>query len=254
MRQPVPIKVAIKLIKPKYRLNREVWKLFESEAQLLYELKHNHICRLIGAWMTCNPDASIYPTIVTEFLPYKLTYFTLDHPDQITMMQFHCIFFDLAGVLFWLQNKESSIGKRISHNDLTPNNIMLTEDMCVKLIDFGLSKIHQQSMSTHEGARNHPAGTPGYIVCARVFFLSINILQPREVFLEGTRRYTDIFAFGVTFYTSLVGNDRPYGDQSPSSIRKATVAGNLPDLSNFSFLHQALIRMCLISGLRALQN
>ncbi len=114
--------------------------------------------------MTFDEQRHVYPTIVMEFLPYTLLQCTKEIPSSLTMSQLNIIFFELADVVSWLHDQ------RISHNDLKPQNIMLTEEKHVKLIDFGLSKTHSGEVSTDNGHHESPGVTIGFIVWHRLVF------------------------------------------------------------------------------------
>lgn len=76
----------------------------------------------------------------------------------------------------------------IVHRDLTLNNIMLTDDGTVKIIDFNISKLFRSSDDTD----NNTMGTIGY--------------APFEQFgLNRTDEHSDIFAVGVTANLLLTG-------------------------------------------------
>lgn len=56
----------------------------------------------------------------------------------------------------------------VIHLDLTPNNVLVTENLECKVSDFGLSKV----MSSAASVTNRGGGTVVYTVrvCARFFF------------------------------------------------------------------------------------
>ncbi len=45
----------------------------------------------------------------------------------------------------------------VSHLDIKPDNILLDEDMNLKLIDFGMAVRNKEPLA------NYSAGTPGYL-------------------------------------------------------------------------------------------
>ena len=89
----------------------------------------------------------------------------------------------------------------IVHRDIKPDNIMITENNTVRLIDFGLSKANKNGQSLHT-----VAGTPYYMA--------------PEV-LEGS--YTskaDIWSLGVLLYTLVSGYLPFQGNNAAEVFRK----------------------------------
>jgi serine/threonine protein kinase len=108
---------------------------FRKEAALLFKLSHPAIVRMYGASDDFDDDQDILPFLVTELLPLHvadaLAANKLTPPVRMQIVK------DVASALLYLH---SSRPKRIEHRDLKPQNMMLTADYRVKLIDFGLSR------------------------------------------------------------------------------------------------------------------
>lgn len=88
-------------------------------------------------------------------------------------------------------------GGGIIHRDIKSDNIMVTDEGIVKVMDFGLAKIKGTSMITKEG---EIMGTAAY-------------MSPQQATGEATDHRTDIFSLGVVLY-ELLTRQRPFtGDQ-----------------------------------------
>ena len=98
----------------------------------------------------------------------------------------------------------------IVHRDLKPNNIMVTGDGIVKVLDFGLAKhdpaAEQDPDTTHTLSLTIAgaiAGTPAY-------------MSPEQVKGESVDRRTDVFSFGIILYEIACGH-RPFKGPNPQA-------------------------------------
>lgn len=112
----------------KFRNNFHDDPYIMSEIYCLTNLKHKNIIQLHEIVVDINELHFIMEYAVNENLERYLS----DHPD----MDFHQRYKIYSQVLQGLQYCHSM---DVAHRDLTPANILLTEDMVVKLADFGLS-------------------------------------------------------------------------------------------------------------------
>ncbi len=111
---------------------------------------------------------------------------------------------------------EAAHAAGILHCDIKPENILVTEQGFVKVLDFGLARIMASPGGTSEtvslaGAGHAFAGTPGYMA--------------PEVLREGapTER-SDIFALGVVLY-EMAGGTAPFkGKTLADSVQKTLAA------------------------------
>lgn len=93
------------------------------------------------------------------------------------------------------------------HRDLKPANLMLTREGCVKVLDFGLARLHDSDSETLT-ATNHVMGTPDYMAPE----------QGRSAHNVDGR--ADVYALGATLFKLLTGR-APLEDQhDPSLMRK----------------------------------
>ena len=106
---------------------------FETECEILSELKHPHVVQFLGVHFE---EGSILPVLVMEFLQTTLTacvdrYGTLPQEISYTVLD------DVATALCYLHGQTPAI----IHRDLSTNNVLLTSDMRAKISDLGMATI-----------------------------------------------------------------------------------------------------------------
>ena len=93
--------------------------------------------------------------------------------------------YQLCDVLSYLHGQSSPI----IHRDIKPDNVRLTPEALIKLVDFGLAKAGVETTEHNRG------GTPAY--------------APLEQWLGGTDARSDIYSLGATLYHLLTGKVPP---------------------------------------------
>ncbi len=185
-------KVAVKLIKRGFDTD-EIINRFRNERQILANLEHTNIARLLDGGAT---DDGL-PFLVMEYVEgLPLTRFceekNLDLDARLKLFLEVC-----AAVSYAHRNL-------IVHRDLKPSNILVADDETPKLLDFGIAKLLTPAtdFETGQTATNFNVMTPEYA-------------SPEQVRGESVTTSTDVYSLGVVLYEILTGN-RPYLFQNQS--------------------------------------
>ena len=174
--------VAIKVV-PRLLASREAVARFRSERQILANLDHPNIARLLDG----GTDDGI-PFLVMEYVEgVPITQHAVERDlsvvQRLELMRKVC-----AAVQYAHQNL-------IVHRDLKPANILVTADGTVKLLDFGVAKLLDPG---NDGNSNTSA-----------MMLTPDYASPEQVRGEAVTTSSDVYSLGVVLYEILTGV-RPY--------------------------------------------
>lgn len=119
---------------------------------------------------------------------------------------------DLLRALDYAHEFEDREGKRyeVIHRDISPQNVLVSTDGIVKLVDFGVAKAELNRHKTETGAVK---GKYGY-------------MAPEQIDSAQLDRRVDLFALGAVFFELLTGN-KAFGDDLKAISR--ITSGEVPD-------------------------
>jgi serine/threonine protein kinase len=200
-------KVAIKFLPHPISSNEEERKRFEIEAQAAASLNHPNICTIHSIEET---DNNVF--IVMEYIDGKELK-TLVETRHGASLQINDV------IIYAIQIAEglkAAHKKGIVHRDIKSQNIMITNDGKVKIMDFGLAKIGQGTQVTKVGST---VGTIAY-------------MSPEQARGEELDHRTDIWSFGVVLYEMLTGKLPFKGDYDQAVIY--SILNEDPELENIS--------------------
>jgi serine/threonine protein kinase len=170
-------KVAIKFLPHSISITPEEKERFKIEARASAALSHPNIAT-IYAIEECDGQAFIVMEYIDgQELKEKIKSGPLPLPDIMS------IAFQIA------EGLEASHKAEVIHRDIKSQNIMITNDEKVKIMDFGLAKIKGSSQLTKVGAT---VGTVSY-------------MAPEQMQGGNIDEGADIFSFGVILFELLTG-------------------------------------------------
>ena len=100
----------------------------------------------------------------------------------------------------------------VTHRDLKPDNILLTRDGRIKILDFGLAKVNLPR-TVAAGSETVTVNTAAGVVMGTVGYMS-----PEQVRGKETDPRSDIFSFGVILYELLSGRRAFSGDTAVEAM------------------------------------
>ncbi len=133
--------------------------------------------------------------------------------------------------------------KGITHRDLKPANIMVTSDGRVKVLDFGLAKLHEDAAVPAGEDEPTQALTREGLVVGTVPYMS-----PEQVQGDAIDHRTDIFSLGVLLYEMATG-DRPFAGQNSAQVVSSILRDDPPSVAErkaeLPFHLSRIVRHCL---------
>ena len=178
--------VAIKFLDAP-RFERGGIERFRREGSVLARLAHPNIARLIDAGVTDRGQ----PYLVLEYVDGEPIDRWCSVRDLGTRERVRLFREVLAAVAH-------AHSKLILHRDLKPSNILVTTDGHVKLLDFGIAKLLDESST------DAPALTQ---LAARA--LTPDYASPEQILRQPLSVASDVYSLGVVLYELLCGR-RPY--------------------------------------------
>jgi serine/threonine protein kinase/Tol biopolymer transport system component len=191
----LPRSVAIKVLPADFATDPRLRARFEQEAKTISALNHPHICTLLDVGRENGVEYLVMEYCEGQTLADRIERGALPL-DQL--LQYGA---DLGDAL----SRAHRAG--IVHRDLKPSNVMVTQSG-VKLLDFGLARMHIESSPVESTARlTTAAGT----ILGTIQYMAPEVLAGKEADAR-----SDIFAFGLILYEMVTGKPAFSGSNKAS--------------------------------------
>ena len=202
--------VAIKILPAAFASDAERLMRFQQEARVLSALNHPS---LLAIFDVGNQNSAYY--LVCELLEGETLRERLN-AGPLSLRKAVDYGIQMANGL------AAAHEKGIVHRDLKPDNIFLTKDGRVKILDFSLAK-STSSASEHTATIPSPATVPGAVMG------TMGYMSPEQVRGATVDSRSDIFSFGTVLYEMLSGK-RAFTGASSVETMNAILTTEPPEL------------------------
>src|SRR5262245_9864128 len=209
--------VAIKVLPPHFSDNPEMKQRFDREAQTIAALNHPHICAIYDVGTAdghreAGESRAAVSFLVMEYLEGETVAARLER-GALPLDEALKVAIEIGDAL------EKAHGQGVTHRDLKPGNVMLTE-AGAKLLDFGLAKARQTAQASSSGA---PLTAIGSSTAPGTILGTLQYMAPEQLEGKEADARTDIFAFGSVLYEMVTGA-RAFQGKSQAHLIAAIVA------------------------------
>ncbi len=204
--------VAIKRIVPNMATNADFVTMFVDEAKLAAQLNHNNITHIydlgkVDAWHYIAMEYVEGKDLRTLLKLAKERGFPL--PAELALF----ITSKIANALDYAHRRPAPDGSELNlvHRDVSPQNILISDEGDIKLCDFGIAKAASKVSTTMSGALKG----------------KLQYMSPEQAWGKRLDRRSDIFSLGSVLYEMLTGSPLFQGETDMSvleSVREGDVA------------------------------
>ena len=203
--------VVCKRILPQYTSRKDIVEMFLDEARIAAMLHHSNIVQVFDI----GEDGSNY-FFAMEFLhgedSSRLMKAVTARGEQLPLEHaVHIMLGVLAGLHYAHELKRANEPLHLVHRDVSPQNVFVTYDGGIKLLDFGIAKAENRSSATRVGQLKG----------------KIRYMSPEQSRAMPLDRRSDIFSAGILLWELTTGR-RLYRGASDFDVLKAIIEGDAP--------------------------
>ena len=196
---------ALKVLRPEQRGNKDEIAFLKHEFEVAKELNHKNIIKLIEY----RTDAET-PFIVLELFSEMNLKMAMRRGPEPIAYKLPSIVEQASEGLYYLHSKG------YVHCDIKPDNILLSREWEVKLIDFTIAKKIKTGFGKLFAGKTKVEGTRSYMSPEQI---RGGTLEPRS----------DIYSMGCMIYELITGK-APYTGNTPNKLLSKHLSASIPSL------------------------
>jgi len=186
--------VALKCLRPELACQPDFAGMFLDEARIASQIHHPNVCSVLDVDDSGDVSYMAMEYVIGESLAFVRRRLTEELEAWNPVVHAALVARIVADVSEGLHAAHELVDhhgepSNVVHRDIAPDNIMITYDGCVKVLDFGVSLSCQNRQETRSG-----------VVKGKVSYLSPEVLQG-----ERPDRRSDVWALGVVAWELLTG-------------------------------------------------
>jgi serine/threonine-protein kinase len=196
--------VAVKLMHRDIARNPDQLERFRREARAVAQLNHPHVVGVIDA----DEDDGM-PYIVLEYVRGETLKERIRRLGRLPPPEAIAYAIEIARAL------GAAHERGIVHRDVKPQNVLIDEEGCAKVTDFGIARTLEQEGLTADG---RVLGTTDYV-------------SPEQALGHPVTGQSDLYSLGVVLFEMLTG-DVPFHGTNQVSVAMKHVREELPDVQH----------------------
>jgi eukaryotic-like serine/threonine-protein kinase len=212
-------RVALKFLPQELAGDAAAMQRFEREARAASALNHHNICTIYAV-----EEYEQQPVIVMELLEGRTLREVISEANGAAVGS-ETQSLDLKSLINIsiqiVDGLEAAHKQGIVHRDIKPANIFVTNHGRVKILDFGLAKLHvAEADEEHDRASGNPGSTREWNPLLTLTRTGVTIgtaayMSPEQVRGEKLDARTDLFSFGLVLYEMATRQRAFSGDTAP---------------------------------------
>jgi Tol biopolymer transport system component len=225
--------VAVKVLHAESSADPERLRRFEQEARAAGALNHPNVLVVFDTGQHEGAPFVVFELLEGETLGARLARKALSPPKAL----------DYAIQI--ARGLAAAHEKGIVHRDLKPDNLFLTRDGHVKILDFGLAKL-RPPLDPGEVGLDTP--TASVLTGEGKVLGTVGYMSPEQIRRSPVDHRSDIFSFGSVLYEMLAGQ-RAFRGETPAETMTAILKMDPPPLAEANgkipVTFERIVRHCL---------
>ncbi len=213
--------VALKVLPADLAEDPERRERFEREAKAVASLNHPNIVTIYSV-----EEAEGLHFITMEMVEGK-TLTEIIPEGGMPLEEFFRVSIPLADAI------NTAHQKGITHRDLKPNNVMVTKEGRVKVLDFGLAKLVENGDAADRATQLGADLGTGQLTEAGQIIGTVAYMSPEQAEGKLVDHRTDIFSLGVMLYEMAAG-EAPFQGDTKISVITSILRDTPPTVSDLN--------------------